>query len=93
MRQRFIRAADQRFLQCTAPSLDLPLAGDRVRDPIEDLCEDERRWPSSGGVAVDRVVVVLPGTGLRVLFGEAGVVAAVGAAQDVDRNLYPLPSS
>jgi hypothetical protein len=77
-------AVDQRLLLRPRPALHLPLGGDGVGDALEPLRVDETHGTPLHGIAAVRAGIVLGHAALQAMAGSAGIVAAVGALQDVE---------
>src|SRR5262245_39902734 len=77
-------ASDQSFFLCARPALHLPFDCNRVNNPIKPLGEYKRHRPTLGCVAAESSCVVLGDPPLQARPRRAGVIAAIGATQDVE---------
>ena len=92
-RKALIVQTDQRFLLASRPALDLLFADDGIEHAVVGFSEHKRHRPSLPSVAsVIRQIVVLPYAGLHRLLGQARIVGAIGASNDVNGRFQFTPS-
>jgi len=82
--QRGEIAAHESFFLCTAPSLELSLVFDRIRNSLEPLREHEFNRSARLCVASERACIVLGYPDLQRRSGDSDVVASVGTSQNVE---------
>ncbi len=89
LRKRFERRevpAHAGLLLRPRPTLDPPLRRNLIDDPLVVFGKDQLHGPSREGVAGRQALRVLAHTLFHGAAGDAGVVAAVGAKEDIDRR-------
>ena len=83
-RKRGEVTANECFLFCTRPALHLPLGGDGVDNPVEPLREYQRHRATLRRIAAVRSSIVFRDPLLQARPRGPGVIAVVGASQDVE---------
>jgi hypothetical protein len=94
--QPFMVQGDQGLLFSPRPSLDLPLARNRIGHKIVSPGKHQFNRPSPGRIAgFTWQIVMLPYTSLNRLLRQSGVIAAIRTAQNINScldNPAPRPS-
>ena len=84
-------AAHQGFLLRTRPAFHLSFCGNRIRDRFEVLSEDQRDGAPFRCVTAEAPSIVLTNTFLQRLARSPDIVAAVGAAQNIEKRAAQGP--
>src|SRR5215470_11272421 len=86
LRQTCKVSADQRFLLCARPALDLSLGRNRVGDPLEPPRKYQSHRATFCRVTAECSGIVLRHSPLKACTRGAGVIAAISTKQDVEES-------